>query len=327
MYNVQNTRDNCFDVCVDFTFLGDGKNNGPPPECKIANCLLCDEQMSGPYFQAVAARSRRRSGLLSMIARSCDVILIVDHEPPCVTAQKKIAEGRRGRDLKPSATRITAPPQFIPPEDNGTCVFMNSPLGLSSYFVEEGGNFLPKFLLSDEEQEKISRYENCNAYRFNGGVLSGFWRNMKEIFGPAYNAAITMASLALILGIVVVICVWCSMCIASGLRFWKCMSVFSGLCGLFMLLTLSFFASDVCESGCEVGRAASTAIVSAIIWGLAAFSAYRSHPVNHEIPRAKCCCCPTIVAAKSSSHSHAARPTEEERKLVDEVHEEVNNCS
>ena len=47
--------DHCFDVCVDFTFFGSGVNAGPPPECRIADCLLCDEQMSGPIFQEVAA--------------------------------------------------------------------------------------------------------------------------------------------------------------------------------------------------------------------------------------------------------------------------------
>ena len=53
------TRDNCLGVCIRFTLEGQ-PNNGPPPECTIADCLLCDEVESGPLFQKVAARSRRR---------------------------------------------------------------------------------------------------------------------------------------------------------------------------------------------------------------------------------------------------------------------------
>jgi hypothetical protein len=102
MYNVMWTPDHCFDTCFDFTFLGkilmiicirvgweavilcynfiqgNGFNNGPPPACKIADCLNCDETMSGSGFQTVAARSRRRSGLLSKIVRDCNNLLIID---------------------------------------------------------------------------------------------------------------------------------------------------------------------------------------------------------------------------------------------------------
>ena len=89
MHNVMWTRDHCFDTCFDFTFLGDGFNNGPPPTCKIADCLDCDETMSGPGFQTVAARSRRHSGLLSKIVRDCDNLLIVNHKSPCKVTQAK----------------------------------------------------------------------------------------------------------------------------------------------------------------------------------------------------------------------------------------------
>ena len=113
MYNVFNTRDNCLGICLEFTFLGDGANNGPPPECRIANCLLCDEQMSGPIFQTVAARSRRRSGLLSKIVRPCENLLIVDHQEPCNVTRELLSESDEGRRiLQASAnsdTRITPP--------------------------------------------------------------------------------------------------------------------------------------------------------------------------------------------------------------------------
>jgi len=82
VYNGFNTRDNCLDTCIQFTLSGT-PNNGPAPECAIADCLLCDEIESGPLFQKVAARSRRRSGLLSKIARPCDGILLVNHTVPC----------------------------------------------------------------------------------------------------------------------------------------------------------------------------------------------------------------------------------------------------
>jgi len=78
VYNGHHTRDNCLEVCLRFNFEKE-PYSGPPPECKIADCLQCDEEESGPFFQKVAARSRRRSGLLSHIARPCDDILLVEH--------------------------------------------------------------------------------------------------------------------------------------------------------------------------------------------------------------------------------------------------------
>lgn len=244
MYNVINTRNQCFDVCFDFTFVGDGLNNGPPPECKIANCLLCDERMSGPYFQTVAARSRRRSGLLSKIARSCDIILIVDHQHPC-----DVTRGKLRRELQgPSDKRITAPPKFTAPAPSETCIFINDDLGLTSYETKETNEFLlPKWLLATDEREKISEYDGCRSYEVSGAI-AGFWRNQRDIFGSAYNAAATFGSLALILGIVVVVCIWCSSCVAAGKRYWRAMTIASALCGLFILLTLSFFGSGVCAN-------------------------------------------------------------------------------
>lgn len=317
MYNVINTRNQCFDVCFDFTFTGDGRNNGPPPECKIANCLLCDEQMSGPYFQTVAARSRRRSGLLSKIARSCDIILIVDHKPPCDVTQAKMQQ--TGRDLQ-SDKRITAPPKFTVPPPSETCIFIEDDLGLTSFETKKTNEFLiPAWMLPTDEREKISKYDSCRSYEFNG-VVSGFWRNQKDIFGPAYNTAFTFGSMALILGIVVLACTWCSICVASGKRYWNVMTISTVLCGTFMLLTLSFFGSGVCENGCKFGPAAITAIVSCFIWWFAALLMFKSVPVDNSVPKANCCCCPTVKS------SYMAVSTRDDDEKVDiEITEFENN--
>lgn len=59
-------------------------NNGPPPMCELSACLNCDEEKAGPNFSAFAGRTRRRSGLLSEIIRSCDDIATgIVHDPSC----------------------------------------------------------------------------------------------------------------------------------------------------------------------------------------------------------------------------------------------------
>jgi hypothetical protein len=56
----------CRTSCV--THLTD-PNNGPPPQCALNECLQCDEDKAGPIFSQFAARTRRRSGLISEIIR------------------------------------------------------------------------------------------------------------------------------------------------------------------------------------------------------------------------------------------------------------------
>lgn len=56
-------------------------NNGPPPACALNDCLQCDEENAGPTFSSFAGRTRRRSGLLSEIVRSCSSISHIDHVP------------------------------------------------------------------------------------------------------------------------------------------------------------------------------------------------------------------------------------------------------
>lgn len=61
--------------------VADVINSGPPPECKVNECLRCDDGESGDILKRVAGRKRRRIGLLSAIARSCENLYTLDHEP------------------------------------------------------------------------------------------------------------------------------------------------------------------------------------------------------------------------------------------------------
>jgi hypothetical protein len=70
-YDSAKTTSACTAVC--FKNLN-SPNNGPAPECKINDCLQCDEDKAGPLFKAFAGRTRRRSGLMSAIIRGCDDI-------------------------------------------------------------------------------------------------------------------------------------------------------------------------------------------------------------------------------------------------------------
>ena len=192
MHNVFWTRDHCFGTCFDFTFLGDGQNNGPPPSCKLADCLNCDETMSGPGFQTVAARSRRRSGLLSKIVRDCDNLLIVDHKPPCNVTQAKL----RKLQGQQSSERPQQPQRYQPPEPTETCVYIETSLGLGGYSQTEGMTLLSLVFAGDRYD---SQYATCYRYNFNS-VLSGFWQGQKEVFGSAYSASLAFGVIAIIIG-------------------------------------------------------------------------------------------------------------------------------
>jgi hypothetical protein len=56
-------------------------NNGPPPACELNPCLECDEEYAGPLFSQFAARTRRRSGLMSEIIRNCSSVAQISHDP------------------------------------------------------------------------------------------------------------------------------------------------------------------------------------------------------------------------------------------------------
>ena len=278
--------DHCFDVCLDFTFFGPGVNAGPPPECRIADCLLCDEQMSGPIFQEVAARSRRRSGLLSKIARPCNVILIVNHTNPCDFVKEQLGvatvspttRGRRlsehqvdamgstsslnaleppkhftGRSLiystQDGPNPVQPPPapyKWAPPTYNETCFYMKETMGLLRYQGSESNNWLPELFLSQDQKDATSQYTTCYSYQFRN-VFEGFWYNMSNILGGMYEAAKAFAIIATTLGGLSLVFVWTTTCIAYPTRFWSYIAGIFGFCGLCTLLTLLFFGSGVCS--------------------------------------------------------------------------------
>ena len=117
VYNGYNTRDNCLGTCIRFTVYS-LPNNAPPPECTIAECLQCDEDESGPLFAKVAARSRRRSGLLSTIARPCDDILSVNHTEPCDISDYTLAPVE-APTVSPESPTVPSTMETEPPTTSG----------------------------------------------------------------------------------------------------------------------------------------------------------------------------------------------------------------
>ena len=73
-YNVQHTRQQCFDTCI--ALLTAPYHN---PDGSLNDCIQCDEDLSGDVFKAVAGRTRRNSGLATALCRPCDTVWRVDH--------------------------------------------------------------------------------------------------------------------------------------------------------------------------------------------------------------------------------------------------------
>lgn len=73
-YNSQNTASACQDVCLDLLGSPHHEEDG-----SLNACLECDEEQSGPVFQAVAGRTRRNSGLPSALCRPCDTVARLTH--------------------------------------------------------------------------------------------------------------------------------------------------------------------------------------------------------------------------------------------------------
>ena len=84
--NAANTRKECLGICLR-SFLSGEPNN--QPDGTLNPCLACDEERSGPVFQAVAGRTRRRSGLPSAIGRDEGEVASLDHTyiPALLAAQ------------------------------------------------------------------------------------------------------------------------------------------------------------------------------------------------------------------------------------------------
>lgn len=91
-HNSYNTAMQCMDVCVQHLF---SPANGPEPECRLNDCLHCDEVQSGPNFQLFAGRTRRNSGLRTPILRQCDGLANLVHDgcPPKALAAASLEEG------------------------------------------------------------------------------------------------------------------------------------------------------------------------------------------------------------------------------------------
>jgi len=77
LYNVQNTRRQCFGVCAWSWITGEAPTR---EDGRLNACLQCDEDRSGAVFKATAGRTRRNSGIHSSIPRSTDEIAPVVHD-------------------------------------------------------------------------------------------------------------------------------------------------------------------------------------------------------------------------------------------------------
>ena len=82
MYNGENTGQKCTLPCA-AAEIQNYAHNGPAPECALNGCLACDEEQSGDVFRRIAGRTRRRSGILTTIARPCEEMVMIDHDYAC----------------------------------------------------------------------------------------------------------------------------------------------------------------------------------------------------------------------------------------------------
>lgn len=76
IYNIENTRTECFLVCLKSWISGEPNNN---PDGSLNDCLQCDEDKSGPNFKYFSGRTRRNSGIPSAIERPPEQICNVTH--------------------------------------------------------------------------------------------------------------------------------------------------------------------------------------------------------------------------------------------------------
>lgn len=74
MYNGKNTKKVCMSTCL--PLQNAAYHN---PDGSLNDCIQCDEDKSGPVFQAVSGRTRRNSGLPTALCRPCSTISSIDH--------------------------------------------------------------------------------------------------------------------------------------------------------------------------------------------------------------------------------------------------------
>ena len=73
-WNTSHTGEVCRSICMPLLSAPYNNEDG-----SINDCLACDEEESGPIFQAVAGRTRRNSGIPSAICRPCDGVYRIVH--------------------------------------------------------------------------------------------------------------------------------------------------------------------------------------------------------------------------------------------------------
>jgi hypothetical protein len=261
VYNARQTQDFCEQTCVEFR-LDKRPNNGDPPQCVLDDCLECDEVNAGPLFQKIAARSRRRSGLISKIARDCSAILFVDHQSPCDVINGVTRETTQG-----DVCQIKEIQDFTPRE-----VRFEGDLGLMSFEDQENNGGL---FGQDEDSLYASFYGVCNRYDAKR-VKSGFWKDVAdETLGAPWKAAKSFGLISSVLGIVCFIFLWTAACVAYPRAFWNAICALLAVCGLFDFLTLVFLASPACDNGCTLQYAGYLAIVSGIVFWINAVLCWR----------------------------------------------------
>jgi hypothetical protein len=74
-YNSRNTQQTCLTQCL--SALGADYHNA---DGTLNDCILCDEENSGPVFKAVSGRTRRNSGLPTALCRPCSTISRIQHD-------------------------------------------------------------------------------------------------------------------------------------------------------------------------------------------------------------------------------------------------------
>ena len=112
----------------------------------------------------------------------------------------------------------------------------------------------------------------------------------RRYLGAAHGVAEAFGIIAVILGAIPAILMWTSMCVAFQKRFFKSMAILLVCAGVASFITLSFFASDLCQNGCVWQEGATFAVVAGLVFFIAAGLVLMVGPAKKG--RAiKCGCC------------------------------------